>query len=250
MKTPDEPPVTPNELAERVTYSMLATAARLAGAFDLPLKGVGRQLQTAYFQVLRDRGLKLREISERLEISPSLAATFSKRLKERFFAPEGAPALSRRIEFMLWAEPMSEARLLQVLPGEEPDDVAAAVAELLAEGRVVRDDDRIGRLRTARGASRLVRDELRGRIDGLNHLLGGVAQAVYARFFAPGEPAFARVLTLRVRPEDLPELERLYRERIWPTLEALDAAAQGHDDARAMEVVVTWAPYRLIERKE
>ncbi len=245
--TPSDPPITEDELARRVTRSLLMAAARLAGAFDVPLKDVSRLLQTACFQVLRDRGLTLREIGERLDISPSLAASLSKRLKARFLTEGGALALGRRIEFTLWAEPMSLARLLQTLP-DDPDEVRAAVDALLSADRVVSLGDRAGRLAPARGATRLVRDEMRARLDGLDQLLGGVTQAVYARFFRPEQPAFARVLTLRLRPEDQGALAALYDEHIWPTLEALDAAAADRPDAREVEFTVTWAPYRLIEK--
>ena len=238
------------ELAQRVTYSMLAAAARLATAFDLPLKGVGRQLQTAFFQVLRQRGLKLHDICERLDISPSLAATLSKRLKERFLPGQSPLALARRIEFMLWSEPMSRARLAQILPDEDPADVAAALDTLLSEGRIAPLGDRAERLAVSAQASRLAGDRLPSRLDALDQLMGAVSQTVFTRFFAPDRPSFARVLTLRIRPQDLPALEALYREQLWPRLSALDAAAEGDPDAQAIEVVMTWAPYLALETHE
>jgi len=201
----------------------------------------------AYFHLLRNQGMRLREVCDTLGISPSLAANLSRRLKESF-NDQDTPALGRRIEFMVWTEAMSEARLCQVLTDVEPGAVRAALSTLEAEGRIERVSGRTVTYTIARRSSRIVRDRILSRIDGLNHLLEAVGNAVYGRFVSDEDDAFARVLTLRVREADMARLHALYEEQVWPTLEALDAAAAGDAAAREVEVVLTWAPYRLMDR--
>lgn len=236
-----------NELQRRLMHALFMPPARFAQAFGVPLNQMGKRMQVAYFHLLRTQGLRLREICDAIGISPSLAANLSKRLKESF-ADEDAAALSRRIEFMLWAEPLSEARLCQVLTGVDAEDIRAALDTLEAEGRVRRIEGRRVTYAIARGSSRIVRDRILSRLDGLSNLLEAVSNAVYGRFVSDEPDAFARVLTLRVREQDSDALRTLYEETIWPALEALDAAARGDASARSMEFVVSWAPYRLIRR--
>lgn len=239
--------MSPDELRRRLLHSVFTPAARFARAFDVPLAEAGKRFQVAYFHLLRNQGLRLREVCDTLGISQSLAANLSRRLKESF-ADRDTPALSRRIEFMLWTEAMSEARLCQVLTDADPDEVRAALDTLAAEGRIAEVAGRTVTYAIKRRSSRIVRDRILSRLDGLNHLLEAVGNAVYGRFVEETDDAFARVLTLRVREADRARLRSLYEEHIWPTLESLDAAAEGDPTAREVELVLTWAPYRLMQR--
>lgn len=235
------------ELQRRLMHALFMPSARFAQAFGVPLNELGKRMQVAYFHLLRTQGLRLREVCEALGISPSLAANLSKRLKESF-ADEDSAALGRRIEFMLWAEPLSEARLCQVLTDVEADEIRAALEALEAEGRITQVKGRTMTYAIARASSRIVRDRILSRLDGLSNLLEAISNAVYGRFISDDPDAFARVLTLRVREADMDALRQLYEETIWPALEALDAAAKGDASARSMEFVVSWAPYQLIRR--
>lgn len=241
----------PEELARRVVYAFMYATARLADQFgtERPLKAAGKELQMAWFHALRDRGLKLHEISSRLGISSASVAALSKRLKDNFVTGEGRGAVQRRIEFMLWAEPLSRARLHQVLTEVPPAEIDAALDALLAQERVQLRPGRTPRFVPVR-ASRVVRDQMLARLDGLNQLVGAISQTAFGRFFAPKRTSFARVSQLRVRPEDIPKLRALYETHIWPTLKALDAAAEGSDAAESLEFVVTWSPYALFEALE
>jgi hypothetical protein len=243
------------EIARRVVYAFLYNIARLADRLDdyldddRPLKAVGKELQVAWFHALRRRGLKLREISERLGISSASAANLSKRLKNNFLAGEGHMELARRIQFMIEAEPLSVARVAQILVDAEPANVQAAVDTLLEEGRIVPLPGRVTRYRAQR-SSRVVRDQILGRLDGLNQLVGAVTQVAYTRFFKPETPAFARVLQLRARPADRARLRALYEQHIWPLLAEIDAAAVDADDAETLEFVLSWSAYEAFADRE
>ncbi|MFO0750474.1 MAG: hypothetical protein U1F43_33120 [Myxococcota bacterium] len=230
-------------LGERVVYALLRPAARVALAFCIPLKQLRDRLQMAYFHEARDRGLKLREVADILDVSPRSAALLSKQLKENFLDVEAEVALPRRLEFLLWAEPLSSARLKQVLGDVAPAAIDEALARLESEGRVIREGTRWS---VVRGAFRLVDEKgWLSRIDGLDTLLGTIASAAWSRFFGAPEQqerSFARNLALRIRPADVAALKQLYEKTLWPTLSALDEAAKGKPDAIPIDLALLWAP--------
>lgn len=241
MTTP--PDIPRAELVRRVLYSLLSPPARVARAFRVPLGELSEWSELAYFHELRGAGFKMREIADQLDVSMRKAANLSARLKQNFLDPERAVGLPRRIEFMLWAGPLSNARLYQVLPNEEPDAIDEALAALVSEGRVVLSEDGGRPVYTVTGTEyRLYSEDWLNRIDGLNHLLDAIGQVAFARFFAPESPSFARTVSLRVREEDLPALHALYQDTMWPALLALDEAAADDEEARAIDLAFCWSP--------
>ena len=238
------------ELKLRVVYTMLLPSVRLAKAFKLSMKDVGDFAQMAYYHELKRQGLKMREASSLLDVSMRKVALLSKRLKRNFITAEREHGLPRRVEFMLWANPLSPARLEQAMPDVSPQDIAEALQTLESQGRVRQIEGRTTTYEVVRTEFRLVQDSWLARIDGLENLLGSVTAAVYARFFDGDESAFARTVSLRVRREDLPRLRKLYEEKIWAELVALDEAAKGDPEAESMDVSIVWAPYEYIKRRE
>ena len=230
------------EMTGRVIYSLLRPAVRLARKFGISLRDIGKWIEMAYFHELRRDGKTLTDIASLLEISRRKSANLSRMLKENFFAPEREQELARRIEFMVWAEPMSRARIAQALSDVAEHRVEDALGHLVEEGRIVKQQGRTPIYEIARGESRLVDDTWLAKIDGLNNLLETVTDAVYARFFEGDEKAMARNLEMRVRAEDLPKLRKLYEDTIWPELEALDSDAKNDPTAIAMGVAIGWAP--------
>ena len=186
-------------LGDRVVYGLLRPAARVALAFGIPLKQLRERLQMAYFHEARDRGLKLREIADILDVSPRSAALLSKQLKENFLDVEAEVALPRRIEFLLWAEPLSAARIKQVLVEVDGDEVDAALDKLRDEGRIVAEPGPRGRWRVARAAFRLVDEKgWLSRLDGLDTLLATIrSRCRRLRFGWLTEADVARVLVER-----------------------------------------------------
>ena len=235
--------LSPRDLEHHVLYATLRPAVQLAYRLNIPLKDLAQWAELSYFHELRRAGLKMRQISDALDVSMRKAAMLSKQLKEGFFEPE-RHSLERRIEFMVWAEPLSLARLQQTICDHEPEAVAQALARLLEQGRVSEIAASRGPHYTvSRGASRLVRDHWPAKLDALNQLLTTLTAVISARFFHEEPHALARNLQLRVRRQDLPQLMALYEELVWERLRALDEAAQGDEDAISLDVALCWAPH-------
>ena len=233
--------VTPQELRSRAVYSLLLPAVRLAGWLGIPLKEVQRWLQLAYFRELRGGGRTLQETADALGVAMRTAAELSRRLKDNFFLPERDHELPRRVEFMLWAEPASRARLCQVLDAA-PADVDAAIDRLIAEQRIRLADDRPDVFEVTSTQARLVKPSWMARIDGVNNLMRNVAAATYDRVLDQSPLALLRTLSFRIARDDVAELKALYEEHIFPRLAALEERAVGREDAITMDFSVLWAP--------
>ena len=233
------------ELGIRVLYAFIQASAELSAVFGVGLKTFERLSHMAAFHVLRRRKLDLNGISEQLGVSRRKVDQLSRLLKdnffERFVAPEDAKALERRIEFMLWAQPMSASRLKQVLPVETSEAVDSALESLTRAERVAGLD---GVYRITTPERRLVRDDWLARVGGLTHQLSAVSLAAVGRFLKDDQRAFARTISLRVPKDKLDALETLYREEIWPLLSDLDAQCGEEPNVEAVPLTFSlcWAP--------
>ncbi|CAN0341092.1 unnamed protein product, partial [Laminaria digitata] len=209
------------ELERRVIYSMMIPGVRLARAFGVPLKEVGEWVELGYLKELLDGGFKLKDAAGLLKVSVRKVSMLSSRLRENFFLPELEHELPARIEFMLWAEPLSSKRIKQYLSTIEEGAIDDALEMLEEQGRIQAIEGRTTTWEVVQSAQRLVRDDLMARIDGLNTLLSNVTDAVFGRFFGRDEKAFARSLQFRVRAQDLPVLQKLYEEHVWRVMSEL-----------------------------
>lgn len=231
------------ELKDRVVYGLMLPAVRLATNFHVPLAQMKRWVETAYYQETKRRGMEMKDAKEIMSVSLSKVALLSRQLKENFMRETDAYELPRRIEYMLWAEPLTLARLNQVLPERDEEQVAAAVELLLDEGRIEPVD------RTSDSAYQLCVSEDRrvwdtwlARLDGLSNALGSVADAVHARFFRGDESAFARTLTFHVREEDRDELQRFYEDELFPFIAGLNSKAEESSEVSpVVSLSVFWA---------
>ena len=104
------------ELEHRVFFSLLSLVVRMAAHQKMSLKEVTDWVRVAYFKELRERGMSMAEVAERLGVSQRTAKSLARELRESFFLPEREHNLPTLIEFMLWRVPMSATRLHQVLP--------------------------------------------------------------------------------------------------------------------------------------
>ncbi len=238
------------DLAAQVVYALLLPAVRLALALGVPLRDLGDAVEVAYFHETKRQGLKTREAAERMGASLRKVAELSSRLKQRFLQTESEHELPRRIEFLLWAGPESEAHIRQALPDVEPEAITAALQLLVEQKRAVLVEGRTPRWEALKAERRLVADSLFSRLDALTNLAGNVSHAVYGRFFQAEARAFARTLSFRIRPADLPQLQKLYEESIWPALRALDDAAKESPDAQGIDLSVLWAPHEYMRQSE
>lgn len=239
------------ELRNRVIYALMLPAVRVANHFEIPLKEMKRWVETAYYDEVHSDEMTVREAADRLDVSTSKISLLSRQLKENFLRPELEDRIERRIEFMLWAEPLSLARIQQVLTDVSDADVEQAVETLLEDDRVRVDDS--GRTTTYRlniEASRRTWDSWLTRIDGLENALSNLADAVFGRFFRDEDRALARTLTFRIPRDAHEELRKFYEERLFPFVEDLDERADADDDPLPMSLSMVWAPYRyLLERR-
>lgn len=234
-------------LKHRLVYSSLVLPIRLALLFKIPMKDLVDLLQMAAFHETKRRGLKMREVSELLDVSMRKVSLLSQRLRRNFADEEMEEELPRRIEFMLWAEPLSQARLIQVMRRDDAEDVLNAVEQLIEEGRVEVDHSQEQPIyRVVKHEFRLVSPEWTARLDGVNNLLSNIANALDARFFHEDERAFARTISFRVRDQDMDALKSMYRDVIWQTLSQLDEQAHDDPDAHVIDMSIVWAPYEFI----
>jgi len=233
--------ITDEEMARRLVFALLAPAAVFSRVFGIALTDVRGLLDIAYFQESRRQGLTLQAIADSMQVSMSKAALLSRALKSNFLEDTQAD-VSRRILFMLWAGPLSAARIKQVLTDVEPRGVSKVLKELVKEKKVAKSGQEYTLLVQA---DRRVWDSWLARIDGMNNILGNLADAVYGRFFAEEALAFARTLAFRVRPEDVHELEVLYKT-IFEVVTRLDSAAEGAANAVEINLSVLWSEKELI----
>ena len=124
-------------------------------------------------------------------------------MRSNFLAPEAEVEAFRRIEAALAQTPCTLAEV-SARTGLQTEDVERRLSGLLAAGRVLEQAD--GQFALDRRFQSLVRDDLKARVDGLNHQLDVVLAAVQARFLSPSREAMARTLDFVVRPEDVPAL--------------------------------------------
>ena len=232
------------ELHTRLVYAFLQASASLSSVFGLGLKTFERLSHMAAFHVLRKKNFDLNQIAEHLQVSRRKVDLLSRSLKDNFFeqfvGPEDSESLQRRIEFMLWAEPMSVARLKQVLPMVENVDIEDALA-MLTDAQRIRLSD--GRYSITTKQRRLVRDTWLAKLGGLNHQLNAVTNSAVGSFIHKDGIAQARTASLRVKRDQVKRLEELYSQHIWPTLVELDAECGDltEDDYLPLTFSVCWA---------
>lgn len=241
--------ISDDELRDRVLYALLGPAGRLARVFATPLTALRDWAELAYYHDTKRQGLKMKETAALMDVSISKVALLSRALKENFLGDAEEAELPRRIEFMLWAEPLSLAKIKQVLTDTEPQRVNEVVSSLVDDGRIERiEEDNKVYYRLQIATDRRVWDSWLARIDGLNNVLRNVTDAIYARFFTDEDAAFARTLTFRVRPEDLEKLHEFYENQLFAIVEELDAGAEEDPDAAVpISLSLFWAPYEFLD---
>ena len=228
------------ELEERLIYALLRPAVRLAMRSRLPMKEMIRLAKIAYFQELRATGLTLQETADALDASLPTAARLSRDLKRNFLRPELEHQLPQRIEYMLWAGPLSRARLHQVLHDHTATDIDDALELMIGEELIAQLDGDVFELQ--RPKVRMVSDKWYARIGSLNHILDNLGRTVTTRFFddAHDQHAFARNLNFRVPSATLERLQHFYEQVVWPSLVAIDEDAAGEEDVHDVRLTLFW----------
>lgn len=257
----------PRELQQRLVYTLFLPAVTLAMRFKLPLSWMKRTMETAYFQQAREAGLSLKDICALMDISISKSALLSKQLKEGFIAGlkeeqdesfDEQEALSQldlsaRIEYMLWAGPLTLPRLNQILPQERFIDIEDALKSLIDAGRVQK------RRQGLYPRYELVIDERQGqwmrtlaRLNWLRRAVTPLSLATHSRFAPQDKQPDANLHAhqIKIRPEDIKLVQEFFDSELTQLVEELQRKAQ--DDPRAIKVSLSafWAAQEAEKRAQ
>lgn len=224
----------------RIIFAMVRPVAMVAAHVGFPMKELTNFVRLGYFRQLRERGASLEDIAQIMEVSPRTARRLNHELRSDFFLPEIEHTLARRIEFMLWNEPLSRARITQLLQDVEEDEVDAALERLIEEERVEAIEGRSTRYRVTSLVSRLVDDGFARRVGALNSLLQNVAETVTSRLLDSSEDAFARTISFRVRHEDLSALRHYYNGLLERLVE-LESKVDANERSVPVRLSYIWA---------
>ena len=232
------------EFDRSLFYALCTPLVRLAVRRGLPLRALRDLVGMAYFHETRRQHMTNPVAAERLGVSLRTITHLSRRLKD-FLTVENAHGLPRKIEYLLWAEPISAARIKQTVRAE-PSEIEDALQRLRQEERIRLRDD--GRYEVTRRQFGLVNDhDLGARIDGLRHQLEVVADSVEHRFFG-GEhtPAFARTYAFRLRRRDAGLIREWY-ELLRKYVDLMEDLARGAEDQVEMALTIAWAPHQMVD---
>lgn len=230
------------ERGRRVILGFLTGAAQVARMCRVPFGEVRNLIEMAQFTDARSEGMTLGQIAAAFGVSMRKVSQLASRSKTNFVDLHPGADLPRRIEFLLWAEPLSRARILQTLRLLDEQDVDAALGDLLDEGRIrtVR-RNRTDVFERVDENSRLVTADDQARLEGLTHAISVLAAAVYGRFFRDEEKALYRTISFYMRAEDLPEL-REYYDQLWNKIQELEERAKLDPNTLKMEISLAYAP--------
>jgi hypothetical protein len=125
-------------LIRRALFALARPLTHLAASHGVSLADLKRLIEAAYYAELRQRDLTVRESCELLQISPSKAALLAQSLRQALL--NGAPAVDQlsadTIAALLWHEPLSLAKLNQILPGVRYSALRGLLDELVTQGRI------------------------------------------------------------------------------------------------------------------
>ena len=234
-------PVSPIDARLRVLSTVLEPGIKMARVLGLTLDDLHQLVAVGYYRELKERGASWQQIARRIDKSRRTVATLA-RVASGATQPLAAShriGLRRRTVRILADGDLDLADLAQQLPAVSGADLEEAVDQLVAEGILTRDGERL----TVAGALLdLVGDDLDHRIDSLRHFLDAVGQVIYRRFLAPdsnGE-AFARVLTFSTSRERLATLRAETYGAVAKAAQDADAEASGDPGAIQASIALSF----------
>ena len=241
------------ERERRAMFALMQPVANAAFGLKTPLEWLKGAIQTATFAAGRSRGVGLREVGESLDVSISKVALLSKDYKQGMFgSSDRGAALELTIERMLSSEPLTLARLNQVLPEVSISDIEEALDRLEASERIsCEGEGDFALYHLELDADGSAWDKLLLGLDGLRGALESVTAGVLARAGVHDrETGGAGVSSQRLRlPKDaLGHLEELLcapRGDVEHAQEALRgalerASALDAEDTIEVEVATFW----------
>ncbi len=239
MSKPSEPIEAP-ELQRRLIFSLLRPVVRLSRRFHLPLKTLEELCRLAYFEEIRRRGeIPQAEVARRFGKSLRTIGSLERRYRSNFFAPEEELEFARRVEERFEEEPSSVEEIAEGL-NSSLDEIRRVVESLSAAGRLKESSP--ARYSIERSFRSLMREDLKARIDGLNHQLDIIAAAVRARFLAPRGNAIARSLSFVAHTEDMEALGDTLIKALREQCGAAEEAALKRGSFQQVGVTLALAP--------
>jgi len=162
----------------------------------------------AYFEEVRFGGHNSQaETAALMDRSLRTVGNLERQYRSDFLAPEAELSLEREVEEAFSETPLTIEALSEELPHLDRADLERLVVSLMNMGRLLEETEaEEARYALNRDFVSLMRDALDAQLDGLNHQMGVIAQAVLSRFVAPDRAAMARTLSFVALPEDMEEL--------------------------------------------
>lgn len=237
------------ERAQRTLHMMFRAGARVAMATGVNLRRLKGAVEDAYVQEALESGWPLKKIGEVLDVSASKTALLSRQLKQGVVSKDHTDELEldRRLEYMLWARPMTLARMNQVLPRERYSDLAKAVRRLVADERVSASDDE-GQVTTYSlrvDPERRPWERYLSRLEGAQRGMRAAADAVTSLFVEEsGEPAQAYSVEVQLAPEQIPQARELIEAKmneLTEALRAMDETGAMRVDSKPLRLGAFWA---------
>lgn len=218
------------EYKQRLVYSLLRAAARVALRLRLPIGQLSSLLQMAYFQEARaEQGLKLDTIAELFGKSLRTVSTLHHRFRGDFFAPERDVAFRRAIAALVNHKPADDARLRAAFPDVPELELQAAIDDLVRGGVLIRDG---AHWKRNPSAHEFLGTDTTGRIDGLNRQMDVLAATVWRRLVEPdARPALARTFVFQASDADfqalIDDVAALARDRAIAADQAAESTGAG-----------------------
>lgn len=190
------------ELPARLVFSLLQAAVRVAARVHMPLDRLTELLRSAYFVEYRRRHPRdLETVAEKLGVSLRTAGTLNRSLKGDFFTPETRVEPLRLVTGALLGQPRSPAEI-EAVTGLEAGEVRRVLTHLAEVGWA--DEAQDGRVTLSGSFRSYLSDDPAARVDGVNHQMAIVADAVWSRFVRRNSAtAAARTWAFAARPEDV-----------------------------------------------
>ncbi len=190
------------ELTSRLIYSLLKGGVRLGVRAGLPMERMVGLLELAYFEEHRRRHPKnLDAVAEELGVSLRTVTTLNKRFKEEFFKPENEVEPLRQVMAALDQGTMTLSELKETLPSMSSRELGRTLKRLESYTWVRKSKDGYAANKRLRS---YVDETLPRAIDGVNHQVRTIADAVWERFvMGEGDRAAGRSWSFMAVPDQV-----------------------------------------------
>lgn len=204
------------EYKQRIVFSLLRAAARVAMRLGLPLDQMVGLCRMAYFEEAREEAkLDLGTIAELFGKSLRTVSSLHNQYRGDFFSPERDVQFRRELAGRLAQGPLTREELAAAFDGKSEVELAAAIDDLLRERRIIDDGKKLRR--NPEDHHFFNEADIVGRVDGLNRQMDIVAETVWNRLIQEPAPPTA-VARSYVFAGQEPEVRKLLDDLLELTL--------------------------------